>query len=319
MIFRREVAVRTLIAASFLAVFPILALAADNPDWAYPVAPRDRPPPDAIILKTLPGSSKQYTQAQIDDPFNPPDWYPDQHPPAPAAVTKGTRPAGNACAQCHLMSGNGHPESSDLAGLPAPYIVRQMAAFKNGERKGIRATSMINIAKAITDEDVRAAAEYYAALKPTPGYNKVVETDTVPKSYIGGGAMRFVTAGGGDEPIGARIIVVPQDEPRAHMRDPNTGFIDYVPKGSLVKGAALMAGGDGKTVACPICHGPTLKGLGEVPSIAGRPAQYIFRQLNDMKTGNRAGPWVELMKQTVAKLTDDDMIALSAYLESLDP
>src|SRR4051794_16227712 len=88
MIFRQEVAVRTLIAASILAVLPILALAADNPDWAYPVTPRDRPPPDAVILKTLPGSSKQYTQAQIDDPFNPPDWYPDQHAPAPSAVTK---------------------------------------------------------------------------------------------------------------------------------------------------------------------------------------------------------------------------------------
>ena len=38
-----------------------------------------------------------------------------------------------------------------------------------------------------------------------------------------------------------------------------------------------------------------------------------------MKTGNRAGPWVELMKQVVAKLSDDDMITLSAYLETLDP
>ena len=127
---------KRLIAASIFAVLPVLALAADNPDWAYPVTPRDRPPPDAVILKMLPGSSKQYTQAQIDDPFNPPDWYPDQqHPPAPAAVTKGTRPAGNACAQCHLTSGNGHPESSDLAGLPAPYIVRQMAASRTANAK----------------------------------------------------------------------------------------------------------------------------------------------------------------------------------------
>ena len=63
-----------------------------------------------------------------------------------------------------------------------------------------------------------------------------------------------------------------------------------------------MAGGDGKTIRCTICHGPTLKGLGEVPSITGRPATYIFRQLNDMQTGNRSGPWVELMKQVVEKL-----------------
>jgi diguanylate cyclase (GGDEF)-like protein len=37
-----------------------------------------------------------------------------------------------ACAQCHLPSGDGHPESSSLAGLPVPYILRQMAAFKTG-------------------------------------------------------------------------------------------------------------------------------------------------------------------------------------------
>ena len=32
------------------------------------------------------------------------------------------------------------------------------------------------------------------------------------------------------------------------MRDPKSGFIDFVPKGSIAKGAALMAGGDGKTI-----------------------------------------------------------------------
>ena len=80
-----------------------------------------------------------------------------------------------------------------------------------------------------------------------------------------------------------------------------------------------MAGGEGKTITCTICHGPNLKGLGEVPSIAGRPATYNLRQLNDMKIGNRKGHWVELMKQVVEKLDDNDMIALSAYLGSLDP
>ena len=121
------------------------------------------------------------------------------------------------------------------------------------------------------------------------------------------------------EPIGNRIIVLPQNPHLAELRDPHSGFIDYVPTGSIVKGAALMAGGEGKTITCTICHGPNLKGLGEVPSIAGRPATYIFRQLNDMKIGNRKGPWVELMKQVVEKLDDNDMIALSAYLGSLDP
>ena len=79
------------------------------------------------------------------------------------------------------------------------------------------------------------------------------------------------------------------DAERAALRDPKSGFTDFVAKGSIAKGAALAAGGDGKTIACATCHGPALKGLGEVPGITGRPATYIFRQLNDMKTGNRSG------------------------------
>jgi cytochrome c553 len=38
-----------------------------------------------------------------------------------------------------------------------------------------------------------------------------------------------------------------------------------------------------------------------------------------MKVGNRSGAWVALMKQVVVKLDRDDMIALSAYLGSLEP
>jgi cytochrome c553 len=307
-----------IIAAILFALLPSAAFAADNPEWAYPVNPPPLPQ-DNVVLKSLPGSSKQYTQAQIDDPLNPPDWFPNEHPPLPPIVASGgTRPR-TACAQCHLTSGDGHPESAGIAGLPASYIVRQMQAFKDGDRKGVRANTMVANSKLVTDEEMKSAANYFASLKPAAGFNKVIETDTVATSYVGAGGMRFATPDGATEPIGSRIIVLPQDPARAHLRDPKSGFIDYVPKGSLVRGALLMAGGDGKTVACTICHGPTLKGLGEVPPITGRPATYIFRQLNDMKTGNRKGGWVELMKQVVEKLSDDDMIALAAYLGSLDP
>ena len=307
-----------IIAAIFFALLPAIAFAADDPEWAYPVNPPPQPQ-DNVVLKSLPGSSKQYTQAQIDDLFNPPDWFPNEHSPLPPIVASGgTRPR-TACAQCHLTSGDGHPESAGIAGLSANYILRQMQAFKDGDRKGVRANTMVTNSKLLSDEEVKSAANYFASLKPAVGFNKVVETDTVAKSYVGAGGMRFATPDGATEPIGSRIIVLPQDPARAHLRDPRSGFIDYVPKGSLVRGAQLTAGGDGRTVACTICHGPTLKGLGEVPPITGRPATYTFRQLNDMKNGNRKGGWVELMKQVVEKLDDNDMIALAAYLGSQDP
>ena len=156
---------RHLISVAALALFPVLATAADGLDWAYPVTPRPEPL-DTLVLKQVPGSERAYTQAQIDDAFNPPDWFPDEHPTMPAIVARGEKPAVRACALCHLPSGDGHPESSSLAGLPVSYLMRQLAAFKSGDRTGVRATTMITIAQAISDADALAASEYFAALKP---------------------------------------------------------------------------------------------------------------------------------------------------------
>jgi cytochrome c553 len=311
---------KVLLSLSFAAVLCTAASAADNPEWAYPVTPPPGQLDNVTALKAA-GSSKEYTQAQVDDPFSPPDWFPDDHPPMPEIVAHGgPRPAGRACALCHLTSGDGHPESAGLSGLQAVYITRQMAAFKNGDRTGGRAPVMIAMAKVLSDDEVKSSAAYFADLKPTAGYNKVVETESVPKSYVGAGGMRFVTPDGGKEPIGNRIIVVPVNETEAKLRDPRFGFIDYVPAGSIASGEVLATtGGGGKTIACGICHGQTLNGLGEVPPIIGKTGTYIFRQLHDMQSGARKGPWVELMKGVVADLTDADMIALAAYLESRNP
>jgi cytochrome c553 len=311
---------KILIGLSLTAALAAAALAAENPDWAYPMTPPPGPL-DNAVMKSVPGSNKQYTQAQINDSFNPPDWFPNEHPPMPEIVAHGgPKPAGRACAQCHLPSGDGHPESAGLSGLPAGYTVRQMAAFKNGDRVGVRAGVMIAMAKVDSDDEVKAAAEYFASLTPTAGYNKVIETETVAASHVGAGGMRFATPNGGTEPIGNRIIVLPKDETEAELRDPHSGFIDYVPLGSIAKGEALATTGDGgKTPACTICHGQNLKGMGEVPPIIGRTATYTFRQLHDMQSGARKGAGVELMKPVVTNLTESDMIALAAYLESRSP
>jgi len=278
------------------------------------------PKPADATPKHLAGSSKTYTQAQIDDGFNPPDWYPQDHPPMPDVVAHGRKDVeARACALCHLTSGGGHPESAGIAGLPAGYIIRQMQEFKSGARKGARAVAMLPISKALNDADFKAAAEYFAALK-APVWYKVVETDMVPKSYLGNGAMRFPVEHGGTEPLGNRIIELPQDDESAESRDPRVGFVAHVPPGSIKKGEAIVTtGGGGKTIACAICHGPDLKGVGDIPPIVGRSPMYVYRQLNDIKIGTRTGTMTPLMKGVVEKFTDDDMIAIAAYLVSKGP
>jgi cytochrome c553 len=296
-----------------------VAQQADHPDppaWAFPMP--DKVPPahvDETPLKQVPGSTQTYDHPEID-PFNPPDWFPDEHPPMPPVVRHGAAAPVQACSYCHLASGLGHPQSANLAGLPVQYFLDQIADFKSGARI---APPMDGIAKGLSDEDAKAAADWFASLKPTP-WVKVTETDTVPKTMVLNTRLRLPIPDGGTEPIGDRIIELPEFPQRALSYDPHAGFIAYVPMGSLAKGEALVKkGGDGKTLACFLCHGSGLHGSDTAPRIAGRSAIYIVRQLYNIQHGARSGSGVEPMKQVVANLTEQDMIAIAAYVSSLAP
>ncbi len=289
-----------------------------GPDWAYPVRDKVQPPRgDPNTPVKVAGSSKTYTEAQVDDLMSPPDWFPEEHPAMPSIVTKGQGDV-RACDSCHLPNGMGHPESATLAGFSATYIMRQMTDMKSGDRKtgGI----MDVIAKGISEEDARQAAAYFASLQPFP-YIKVVEATTVPKSYVLLGGMRLPSPSGGQEPLGQRIIVLPEDPERILARDIHGSVtIAYVPQGSIAKGKELVTtGAAGRTIPCAICHGESLKGLGDVPRIAGLQPIYIFRQMYSIQHGNRGGDSSALMKTPMMNLSDDDMIAISAYVGSLAP
>jgi cytochrome c553 len=70
---------------------------------------------------------------------------------------------------------------------------------------------------------------------------------------------------------------------------------------------------------CGTCHGPDLLGIGPIPGIAGRSPSYLTRQMYDMQQGTRHGAMAALMKPVVEKLTEDDMIAIVAYVSSKKP
>jgi len=289
--------------------------AAKDLSWAFPVKNGDLPAEDPGP-KTVPGSAKSYPQTQIEDLSNPPDWFPEEHPPAPQIVQHGHDDA-LACGACHLMSGVGHPESADMTGFTAEYIRRQLADFKSGTRQ--EPNRMNKIAGALSDAEVREASEWFAKLKPYT-WTKVVEASMVPKTFVGAGRMRFASPGGGTEPLGSRIITLPQDQNRVTKRDPHSGFTAYVPPGSIKKGEAFVkTGGAGKSIACATCHGDSLMGLGNVPRIAGLHPIYIARQLHQFKDGMRNGGDSPLMKKPVSQMTDDDILAIAAYLGSLNP
>jgi cytochrome c553 len=312
---------KSLIALVLLSCLPSVALAGGaRPDWAFATKTPENAPPkvDDGKSKQVPGSSKTYTQKQIDDPMGPPDWFPDEHAALPQVAAHGGGPGVRACIGCHLPTGLGHPENSRIPGSTAAYMLHQLADFRSGARKGEAAGTMVTIAKGMTEDEMSTAVAYFSGLKPKP-WTKVVETDTVVKSFFRGTA-RLPWPEAGKEPIGNRIVELPDDDERAELRDPHSGFVSYVPVGAVAKGQALVTtGGGGTTIPCGICHGADLKGIGDVPGIAGRSPGNIARQLYYIQTGDRGGASVALMKAVVDKLTADDILNISAYVASREP
>jgi len=293
------------------------------PAWAYPWAPDFKAPPDDGVPRHVPDSAAAFTIAQERDLFFAPDWHPKDHPPMPAVVAHGRPPDVRACGSCHRTEGTGGPENASLAGLPAAYIVEQMANYKSGARKfsGPQRSPvllMTAIAKAATDAEVQAAAAYFSQLKPKSNI-KVVEADTVPAAQIAR-VFYMLARDGGTEPLGERILEAPVDVAQFEHRDPRSQFVAYVPNGSVAKGEALAkTGGSGTTIACAGCHGPGLQGLGSIPGIAGRSPSYLVRQLYDLQQHSRNGNGAALMAPVVEKLSQNDMISLAAYISSLKP
>src|SRR5882724_559948 len=188
----------------------------------------------------------------------------------PPIVAYGKRTDVRACSLCHYPNGKGRAENAGVSGLPVAYFIQQMMDFREGNRQSSESRKgntkiMIAIAKGMTPEEIKQAAEYFGSMKWTP-WIRVVETKTVAKMESEGGI--WVPAKESQmEPIGVRIIETPENVERTtRLRDPRSGFIAYVPVGSVKKGEALVTtGGNGKTTQCGVCHGADLHGVGPVP------------------------------------------------------
>jgi cytochrome c553 len=329
----------------------------NEPLWAYgfeaPAQPGDKAQPqnppnrnlrpnqdpeEQTRLRRLDGSHAAYSLVDVRDGQNVIDWFPNDHPMpmpnviehGPAALGKNTR----GCGSCHLPNGKGRPENAPVAGLPVSYIMRQLQDFRSGRRHSSdprkpNTPTMIELAKSLSDEEMKNAAAYFGSMKWTP-WIRVVETELVPKTRIAGN-LYLPLEEEKTQPIGNRIIEMPENEEQAETyRNPHSGFIAYVPKGSLARGKDLVTTGGarvvgnefirGKTTPCITCHGEDLMGVADIPPIAGRSPSYMVRQMWDIKQGTRmGGEQAQLMKLIVANLTADDLRDIAAYVASRPP
>ncbi|HUO21805.1 MAG TPA: c-type cytochrome [Caulobacteraceae bacterium] len=288
-------------------------------EWAYPVnPPPGAPNPDlAEAPKTV--NRNLVLRSYTGLPLMPP-------------VVATGKPI--PCMQCHLANGNGHPESADISGLSVNYIIKQVHAFRDDERADSRSHKMVEVAKVISEDDLKAAAAYYAAIPPERfQWTRTVVASEAPKGdfTFGPGSYRIPAPDGGAEPIPpGRVIEVAENEDLLRARDQlNGGFVQYVRPDDLALGEQIVTMGDhsqsGDGVAnvppskCSQCHGADLKGKNDVPRLAGRQPMYLIRALNDFRTGANKTKSATPMKRVVAKMSDRDIVAVAAYLASLAP
>ncbi len=77
----------------------------------------------------------------------------------------GKKKVASTCAVCHGLNGIAKlPEAPHLAGETAQYIIKQLKAFKSGERKN---PQMSIVAQGLSDEDMANVAAWFASLKIT--------------------------------------------------------------------------------------------------------------------------------------------------------
>jgi len=306
-----------------------------NPgDTFTPQAPPNRnlrpneDPQEQTGPRTVPGSNAKYSLVDVRDGHEVIDWFPGDHPVMTPIIKNGPASLmaerGRGCGSCHLPNGKGRPENAPPAGQPAGYTIQTLHDFAAGLRQSADARkantpTMSALAKAMSEEEIKQTAEYFAAM-PWGPWIRVVEAARIPEAHLEQGGMYIIKGKEPVEPLGNRIVEAPEDDYQANtVRNPRSGFVAYVPVGSLEKGKQLALNGGGKTIACGTCHGPTLQGLVNIPGIVGRSPSYMMRQMWDMKVGARRGPMTQLMKPVVANLTQDDMLNIVAYLASIRP
>lgn len=232
---------------------------------------------------------------------------------APAAPTDAQRQAGAqlasqggggavaACQSCHGAQGEGQPQAGfpRIAGQSWAYLQHQLQAYADGSRNH---PVMGPIAKAMNEDQRRAAAAYYASLAP-------------------GAAAAGSSAGSsaGLAPASAAASATPSATARSTARAPAPAP-SRTPAATRGETLARM-GDEGKGVqACANCHGPDGAGSGQAyPALAGQHESYLVATLKAWRDGSRHSDPSGAMPVIAKSLDDADTAAVAAWYAGLPP
>ncbi|MGL4187831.1 c-type cytochrome [Sphaerotilus sulfidivorans] len=161
----------------------------------------------------------------------------ESKPAAKADLVKGEAIATQVCSACHTADGSrGSAANPIIQGQHPEYLVKQLTEFKSGKRDN---AIMKGMASALSEDDMKNVAAFYASKQPKPGAARNKELVALgEKIYRGGIADRQVPACAGcHSPSGAGI---PAQYPRLSGQHSDytelqlKGFRDGVRKNNAV-------------------------------------------------------------------------------------
>jgi len=124
--------------------------------------------------------------------------------------------------------------------------------------------------------------------EPQTKVGRVVEADRVPITFHNIHLMRMPLRVAGREPIGDRIIDC-RSPRQAESRDPHSGFVAYVPAGSIARGKnSHPRPAQAKRLLVSICPRIVARRMAEVPRNAGHSPMYLSAN-STTSSGSRAG------------------------------
>jgi cytochrome c553 len=131
--------------------------------------------------------------------------------PVKIDLAKGQAIATQVCAACHTADGSrGSPANPIIAGQHPAYLEKQLREFKSGQRNN---PIMKGFAAALSDDDMRNVAAFYAGKQAKPGFAKNKESVALGERIWRGGIpdRQIAACAGCHSPSGAGI---PSQYPR---------------------------------------------------------------------------------------------------------
>ena len=188
-----------------------------------------------------------------------------------------------SCAGCHGEDGNSSvPGFPKLAGQHEGYLLKQLKAFKAGERN---APMMAPLAMGLDENSMEDIAAYYASQRISKNPAPVLPAD--------------------DEDAPEKT----EEQKKAELDNLIEQGGDLYRNGNLKR----------EVSACIACHGPYGEGNkpAAYPSLHSQHAEYLIKTLTDFKNGQRSNNRENMMHMIATKMTDEDIKAVSYYISTM--